>query len=299
MTHCEAIVWLDSGKDLEEHPTGPWTEFTDRRDVNHPVFYPTIQILRNAALKSHQMSLKEVSPRADSSRDFSQSSALLCSEYGKSLEEKLVATNQFYALHELFRFCAFSYAQYLNIVESKLDEETALYAYFADIEDQSHTLHRQRMLEVHADRLRGTISAIERHGGFNESLSTERTMDSLQGQAARSLLADYQHLLVRTEKMSVQCQAQMTLLMNQAMIAESRKAIKQAEEVTKLTRLAFVFVPLGFTASICGMNLWPFIDHGPLLWVWFAISIPFLLLSFLLMSFDMRELWKGLLRLKS
>jgi len=111
------------------------------------------------------------------------------------------------------------------------------------------------MLEVQANRLRRTIATIQAWSSLNQSKSSEEPRETPQKQAARSLLTDYQHLLSRTERLSSQCQAQLALLMNRAMIVESNKAIGQAQEATKLTRLAFVFVPLSFTASICGMNL--------------------------------------------
>ncbi|KAL9042200.1 MAG: hypothetical protein Q9214_003856, partial [Letrouitia sp. 1 TL-2023] len=209
---------------------------------------------------------------AEPSSPSAQSSALLASEYGKTLDKKLIATEQFYALHELFIFCAFSHSQYLNIIESKIDSETAFQASSDQIGDQSNILYRQRMLEAHANRLRTTIGVIRAFSGLSTPEQLERTTDTVPRRAAKSLLIDYQHLLSRTERLSTQCQAQTTLLMNRAMIAESTKAIQQAREVTKLTRLAFVFVPLSFTASVCGMNLEPFIRDGPSLWVWFALS---------------------------
>lgn len=145
------------------------------------------------------------------------------------------------------------------------------------------------MLEVQANRLRRTIATIQAWSSLNQSKSSEEPRETPQKQAARSLLTDYQHLLSRTERLSSQCQAQLALLMNRAMIVESNKAIGQAQEATKLTRLAFVFVPLSFTASICGMNLWPFIANGPSLWVWFVVSTPFLLLSYVMMMFDVKK----------
>ena len=38
-------------------------------------------------------------------------------------------------------------------------------------------------------------------------------------------------------------------------IVESQKAITEAEEVSKLTKLAFLFIPLTFVAGLCGMNV--------------------------------------------
>ena len=203
-----------------------------------------------------------------------------------------MAIDPFYALHELFLFCAFSQAQYLNLLESRLANETAFQASSEKIEDQSHLLHRQQVLQVHAGRLRETIATIEQRGSLNQPRLAENPADNAQQQAARWLLKNYQHLLSRAERLSAQCQAQMALLMNQAMIAESNKAIKQAQEVTKLTRLAFFFIPLSFTASVCGMNLQPFISSAHSIWVWFAISTPFLLISLVVMKWDMVKLWE-------
>lgn len=298
LTSCTALIWLDTGRNLAHGPAGPWVDFSDRRGINQSVFYPTIQILPSVALKSHLLSVNTTAAEpSEPSSPFAQSSALLASEYGKTLDKKLIVTEQFYALHELFLFCAFSHSQYLNIIESKLDNETDFHVSSDQIEDHSNILYRQRMLETHANHFRTTIAVIRAFGGLSKSEQIEdgETADSVPRRAAKSLLTDYQHLLSRNERLSTQCQAQMALLMNRAMIAESTKAIQQAKEVTKLTRLAFVFVPLSFTASVCGMNLWPFIDGGPSLWVWFALSAPFLLLSFLVMLFDVRALWTNVL----
>lgn len=295
LTSYTALIWLDTGRNLAHGPAGPWVDFSDRHAINRSVFYPTIQILPSVALKSHLLSADVTATElVEPSSPFTQSSALLASEYGKTLDMNLIVSEQFYALHELFLFCAFSHSQYLNIIESKLDSETAFHASSDQIEDQSNILYRQRMLEAYANRLRTTIAVIKEFGGFSkpEQLEDGDTTDTTPKRAAKSLLIDYQHLLSRNERLSTQCKAQMTLLMNRAMLAESTKAIQQAKEVTKLTRLAFVFVPLSFTASICGMNLWPFIRDGPSLWVWFVLSAPFLLLSFLVMLFDIRTLWK-------
>lgn len=229
---------------------------------------------------------------ASSPSPFAQSSARLISEYGKTLDTKLMAIDPFYALHELFLFCAFSQAQYLNMLESKLATKTASQASSEKIEDQSHLLHDQQILQVHADRLRENITIIEQRSSLNQLRLTDNSADSTQQQAARLLLTNYQHLLSRAERLSAQCQAKMALLMNQAMIAESNKAINQAQEVTNLTRLAFFFVPMSFTASFCGMNLRPFISDANSIWVWFALSIPLLLISFVVMRWNVVELWE-------
>ena len=229
---------------------------------------------------------------ASSSSPFAQSSARLISEYGKTLDTKLMAIDPFYALHELFLFCAFSQTQYLNLLESKLASETASQASSEKIEDQSHLLHHQQILQNHAGRLRENIATIKQRSSLNQPRPTDNLADKTRQQAARLLLTNYEHLLSQAERLSTQCQAQMTLLMNYAMIAESNKAINQAREVTNLTRLAFVFVPLSFTASICGMNLRPFVSNAHSIWWWFTIATPLLLVSLVVMKWDIVLIWE-------
>ena len=229
---------------------------------------------------------------ASSSSPFAQSSGRLISEYGKTLDTKLMAIDPFYALHELFLFCAFSQTQYLNLLESKLASETASQASSEKIEDQSHLLHHQQILQTHAGRLRENIATIKQRSSLNQPRTTDNLADNTQQQAARLLLTNYEHLLSQAERLSTQCQAQMALLMNHAMIAESNKAINQAREVTNLTRLAFVFVPLSFTASLCGMNLRPFVSSAHSIWWWFTISTPLLLVSLVVMKWDIVLIWE-------
>ena len=229
---------------------------------------------------------------------FAQSSGLLTRDYGKSLDTKLMATDPFYALHELFSFCAFSQSQYFNLLALKLDSDIMAQASSEHVADVTNLLYRQNILERHVNRLRDTIATIEARSGLQDPRLSYTSTGTPQQQAAKALLSNHQDLLARAESLSRSCQAQMALLMNRAMIAESNKAIKQAQEVTKLTKLAFVFVPLSFTASFCGMNLHPFVQTGGSVWWWFAISAPFVLVSFAFMRWDMMKLWKMVYELK-
>lgn len=223
---------------------------------------------------------------------FAQSSALLTRDYGKNLDPKLIASDSFYALHELYLFCAFSQSQYFNLLESKLDSEIKAQASSQQVADVSNLLYRQTVLERHAERLRGNISTIEARSDLYRSRLSNTSIESTGQQAAKTLLLDYEQLLNRAEVLSKRCQAQVSLLMNRAMIAESNKAIQQAKEVTNLTRLAFIFIPLSFTSSFCGMNLSPFVSTGGSVWWWFVMSAPLIFISFAVLKWDLMRLWR-------
>ncbi|USW56118.1 Putative Mg2+ transporter protein, CorA-like/Zinc transport protein ZntB [Septoria linicola] len=78
--------------------------------------------------------------------------------------------------------------------------------------------------------------------------------------------------------------------MNNAMLRESQRAIQQAATVAKLTKLAFLFVPLTLASAFFGMNSTE-LDNGALsLWVFFAVAIPIVMLSVLLMRTDREQL---------
>jgi Mg2+ and Co2+ transporter CorA len=73
--------------------------------------------------------------------------------------------------------------------------------------------------------------------------------------------------------------------MSSMSISESKKAISQAERVGKLTFLAFIFVPLSFTASFFGMNVKEF-GESTSLWWWAAFSVPLLSSALVILFFN-------------
>ena len=79
------------------------------------------------------------------------------------------------------------------------------------------------------------------------------------------------------------------------MTQEAQNALAQAKEVAKLTKLAFFFIPLSFTASLFGMNVME-LDPGAAnsIWLWVTVSIPVLAISFTFMLVDIRKVGEWL-----
>jgi Mg2+ and Co2+ transporter CorA len=65
----------------------------------------------------------------------------------------------------------------------------------------------------------------------------------------------FDKLRAESEAVLAHCESTFTALMGTMSIIESGKAINEAEQVTKLTQLAFFFIPLTFVAGVFGMNL--------------------------------------------
>lgn len=62
-----------------------------------------------------------------------------------------------------------------------------------------------------------------------------------------------------------------SLILAKESIVEARRSAAQAESVTQLTRMAFIFIPLTFATSIFGMNIDEWQDHVPKL-KWFFVT---------------------------
>jgi len=60
------------------------------------------------------------------------------------------------------------------------------------------------------------------------------------------------------------------LLMSSMSVQESQLSSEQAKRATRLTQLAFIYIPLSFVTGIFGMNLKELNGSGPSIWVCFA-----------------------------
>lgn len=269
-----ALVWLDTGRDLASGPEGPWLELEDR-DTTWPStsFYPTIQHQPRVGLKPHRTAIPQ---NERPSLRFVQSASLLPLDYGKFLDPVLMASDPFYAMNDLFQFVAYAEVQFLNMMEATVAEETG-YLSLTKESQLTNLLHSHDVFEAHAKRLRQNVETIRFRGGPDWPRTTDAALYQKREAAAESLLRDYEHLLSRAEALSVRCQRGMDVMINKSILTESKKAIDQAQEVTKLTRLAFIYIPLSFTTSIFSMNLKPISDGPHNFWLWLVVSMPILL----------------------
>lgn len=291
------MAWIDTGKDLGELSGGPWfrsnpaeTAYT----LDQRTFLPTIQIRPWAALRSHGRE-HEVARAKRPPPKYAQSSALVHLDYGRTLDTELMSTDAFYAFHELFAFCASSHAQFLDLVEQNISEEVPTDASPEALSlAQSNYTYMQELLEGQISRLHGNLDAIKVRGGPSWPRNEIPGQLAKGKSAAEVLRKDYEWLLHRAQVLANRCKSKISHLTTQAMLAESKKAIQQAQEVAKLTQLAFVFVPLSFTSSVFGMNVNPLVKEDCPLWMWIVVSFPLLVLSLLIMKWDIRGVLRKL-----
>lgn len=295
-------MWLDSGKRLDRGIQGPWKRLHGGAHGNR--LLPSIQSRPFIALKSHQHCVKNP---VEVDTDQAQAASLLHFDYGRTLDRSTMLVDPFYALHEIFEFVAASYCQYLNMLSAKTSKRS-LVSSGESPWSGSDLLYEQSLLEATLRHLHdlSAIIAVRGNASWPHAATAEsnnvglvpsgvattvpsqgpprRSREDIAAAAAASLAADFAHLSARTERILASLRDAEALLMNRAMICEAEKTMAQAQQVTKLTQLAFVFIPLSFTATLFGMNVKPFEESATMpLWVWFAVSVPVLGLSIALM----------------
>ncbi|KAJ8110763.1 hypothetical protein OPT61_g6474 [Boeremia exigua] len=279
------VVWLDTGKPLSPDQPGPWSKaLKENQRTRSETFLPWIQSHPFAALDAASLS---IAPDRRPKQEMEQSASLLHLDYGKTLDKHIMSQDPFYALHELLKSFAYSEAQFLNVIDSKINEDIAKEFTPDHNISPANMIYFQGLLDRHAERLLGNIATIEARDESAWPQPSDEKMIKKTAAQAQALLKDYKGLLKRTETLSNTCKARLQILMSRAGIVESNKAIEQAKVVTKLTRLAFVFIPLSFVSSFFGMNLTPLIEPpGLSLWLFFAVSVPVVALLLLSMYCD-------------
>lgn len=110
----------------------------------------------------------------------------------------------------------------------------------------------QQDLEAIRDSPWNTICLIDANKAgqaFRDKLLEE------QDTTLAELTRDYESLLAHCILLSQRCESASVLLQSSIALLGSQKSIQQTEEVNKLTKLAFIFVPVSLVSSIFGMNI--------------------------------------------
>jgi hypothetical protein len=105
-------------------------------------------------------------------------------------------------------------------------------------------------------------------------------------------VTDYRAALAYAEGLANECVQGMSIVAHNASILEAEKAIAEARGVTKLTRLAAVFVPLAFVTAVFSMNVQQINSNGPDIWWWLVASAVTAFVTWLFFRYDTSNLWR-------
>lgn len=281
------MVCSDIGKSLAESVKGPWLSDSKLQPGRAATtsLYPTIQHRKKVAFKSKPVAAATLS---EADRSFPQTATLLSMDYGRLLDCTTMASDPFYALHDLYRFAMSADIQLLNLIELYVRMDTSHESLKNDNLSISNLVYYRELLEDYLSRLQENTEVVRRRGGslWPRVSENDRASYAKADAAADALLRDCEHLQRRAHSIRESCERGMNVIMNKMMLAESERAISQARRVGRLTFIAFLYIPLSFTTSIFGMNIEQLGTGSINIWVWIATSVPVLLFTMVVFFFN-------------
>lgn len=175
----------------------------------------------------------------------------------------------------------FSEVQFLNMLESKprqgLDQSILVRQNNPTL---SNLLYDQQVLDRHMQRIRDNLASIRSQ---SSSAWPRGSIDAEEQRkadiAANKLLQDFEYMFTRSLTLSELCNRGMQVVLNNAVIKDSREAMFQVEGVAKLTRLAVFFIPMSFTTSFFDMNFIQIGQGQMSIWIWLVVSLLIVALS--------------------
>jgi Mg2+ and Co2+ transporter CorA len=128
------------------------------------------------------------------------------------------------------------------------------------------------------------------HLCHRQPIHRPRSNQTPQSQRVQRPQKDIDYLLARIEILSNRCNRITDTLLSTMSILESQKSIEQSQQVNKLTRLAFVYIPLSFISSVFGMNVKEIQTNLPM-WVFLGTALGFTFFSVCLVSWQNIKKW--------
>ena len=190
-------------------------------------------------------------------------------------------------LGDVFRLAASSECQFLNRVNAVVKDQQRHLTDEQQMELALSTLISiKTLIDEHKQRFKETIAFLKSRGALchDNSVSGSIAPQSTSQEGLTLLHVDFEELLDRAENIGSFCVESMSLVMNRAMLKESRKAVERADDQKRLTVLAYLFLPLSLVSSIFGMNVTQLGTGSAEIWLAVVIAIPVAILAWVLTS---------------
>jgi dGTP triphosphohydrolase len=290
LTAFKGIIWHDGGEPLDQGLKGPWQTRAIRSNTFEVKYVPTAVHKPGIALKGKKRKIS--SDQAPSNKSMARIELIL-GDYDKNVDLSRATYDPFYALSPFFSFAVFSEMTLLDIIDSKIQKELD-HSRLISTENPtlSNLLYSQQVLKRHIRNLKEPINfmkGLTERPWFEEMASEQRQRSCAQ--TIEAMLNDYRAALAYAEALAAECGQGMGIVAHNATIQESQKAMAEARGVTKLTRLAVVFVPLSFVTSVFSMNVRELnVDNGPPLWYWMIVSVAVGFVTLVSLGYDLSSL---------
>lgn len=217
--------------------------------------------------------------------------------YGSHQKAEIMAHDAFYAMTELFEFSAASIDQLLEMLEGKLRAAS----HTSDTTNLSVLLIAKDLIDDYRHYVKDTLEIVCARGGPRWPRVTGHKQIEKVHRAANRLESRYQQLLRRCERLSEHCASTVTILMTEASQRQTQTTIEQTNRISRLSILAYIFIPLTFASGFYGMNFKEFGDELSI-WTFFAMAVPLLTVALSAYFIDVQSArgfcWRYLSRLQ-
>ncbi|KAJ4362422.1 hypothetical protein N0V83_010515 [Neocucurbitaria cava] len=219
-----------------------------------------------------------------------QPATYLASESNYLIDHAIAAQDPLYALSPVFRFAAATENQVLAILTKRYEViSSTIWDPEKSTEFLEQLILNKHILDDHACRHDDVLCFLRSQKLAKWAVNLTEEQTRISSDTKRAVEADYEYLLDRTRRFSVYHQEAISVLVSSVALVESRKQITLATQVTKLTILATVFLPLSYCTSIFGMN---FIELEELrIWIWVVVTICVGIVTVVVYQWDQRSYW--------
>lgn len=280
------VVWMDSGRDLNYSQHGPWLRqfaTTDNTRL-HPVFQHRSRMATSGTSNQTGPTIHH-GPNVE--QPLAQSIDHVHKNYGSYLKTEVMAQDAFYALNELFEFSAASVNQLLENFEVNISTTPQ----DSGRRSISELLVTKSLVDDYQRYVKDISDTICARGGPKWPRATQPEHCEKADRAAEQLETRYQRLLGRCDRLSEHFASNIAILMNSEQQRQTERAIEQTDRLSKLSFLAYFFIPLSFATSFYGMNFKE-LGIGLSIWTYFAMAIPLLGASLVAWFVDVRSAYR-------
>ncbi|KAF2114039.1 hypothetical protein BDV96DRAFT_647527 [Lophiotrema nucula] len=269
------IVWSDCGRPLHQLQGAPWcTKGPTNLDCR-----PIIQHVNKLALNTVEAIIATADPIDDRHSFGFQNASHLPNVYGSSLDARIMKLDALYGLSELFALSAASENQFVNTMQ-QLISETAQLSFDQEQRAQESLRYFKTVLDARILRIREMLAFLQLRGGPNWPQATDPADQAVVEAQMMDLCGNLEHLLERASGLTASCLEGITTIVNISALNESKTARQQAQNLNRLSILAFFFLPLSFTTSAFGMNVRELgVEDGAHLRTMIGVTIIFLVVS--------------------
>jgi hypothetical protein len=283
---------LDGGIPTHTSSNIPWKDYCYN---DYPPHFLPIIPFNHSPMRPAENKDNAASPKAMPSRPFELSDIL--ENLSDSQLQVLAQTPELLVL-KLVSISSISYNQLLNVVADDVAAKTAM---TSSPEHHQQCGAQLRCLAVLLERTYVTINdhcnlikqgsdqVPAADGGPNLARLSQMAKNEL-AHTRSSVQGDLEHLMRRCLQLQGEVRTTSDALVRAGQLLQTQGSEEQTREINNLTRVAFLFLPLSFVASIFGMNVAQFANNPPI-WIFFATAVPCTLATFLIAKWDAITIW--------